>query len=323
MNVGASPLGSARAGAQHREEVRTRQGHENRANHERTLVNQGEAVNQRDAKQVSVKQMGATPVTTKPAGVKPVGGRPAGLGGIHFLYGLHAVSEALQNPSRLCQKLSATVSALDVLAPALERRVREGMPSLRIEKSDRGTLDRLVPHAVHQGVILECAPLPEIDLESFLRQTPLPRILLLLDQVTDPQNVGAIVRSAAAFGASGVVVTERHAPGETAALAKTASGGLEHVPLFRVANFAQAIDTVKGAGYWAIGLAEEGARFLPEIDLTGPIALVLGAEGEGLRRRSRERCHELARLPTSGPIGALNVSNAAAVALYEVSRRKA
>lgn len=180
-------------------------------------------------------------------------------------------------------------------------------------------LDGLLPGAVHQGVALDAAPLPETSLEALLATAP--KLLLLLDQVTDPHNVGAILRSAAAFGADAVLLTDRHAPGQGGVLAKTASGALEHVPLITVVNLARTMATLRDAGFWCIGLAEEGAQDIAAHDLSGKTALVLGAEGEGLRRLTRERCDALARLPTQGAIGSLNVSNAAAVALYEVKRQ--
>jgi 23S rRNA (guanosine2251-2'-O)-methyltransferase len=172
-------------------------------------------------------------------------------------------------------------------------------------------------------VVIEVEPLEDIWLADLLAEAPERAVLLVLDQVTDPHNVGAILRSAAAFGAGAVILTERNAPSTTGVLAKAASGAIEHVPLVHVTNLSRALIELQEAGYWCVGLAEEAKHHLDGIDLSAKTALVLGAEGEGLRRLTREHCDELARLPTGGAIGSLNVSNAAAVALYEARKQKA
>src|SRR5206468_11029142 len=176
---------------------------------------------------------------------------------------------------------------------------------------------RLVPSdAPHQGVVIEVEPLEDVWLDGLLHDAPEPAVLLVLDQVTDPHNVGAILRSAAAFGAIGIVTQDRHSPPESGALAKAESGALERVPWARVVNLARALDEIGEAGFWRIGLAGDAETDLK--DALGPprVALVLGAEGPGLRHNSREHCDALARLPINETIESLNVSNAAAVALY-------
>ena len=180
--------------------------------------------------------------------------------------------------------------------------------------------------AVHQGLAALVDPLPMIDLSELLDDIPAdsPAHLIILDQVTDPQNVGAILRSASAFGAAGLILTERHAAPESGVLAKAASGALDHLPMVRVVNLARAIEAVKQAGLLVPGPCRPKATMtLAEAKPTGRIALVLGAEGTGLRRLTREHCDQLLRLPTAGPIDQLNVSNAAAVALYELVRERA
>lgn len=185
---------------------------------------------------------------------------------------------------------------------------------------ERNRLDALLPpDAIHQGAALMVDPLPSPPMERLLESTTGP--VLVLDQVTDPRNVGAILRSAAAFGAAALVVQERHAPQETGALARAASGALEVVPILREVNLARALEQLKKCGLWVVGLEAAGPVTLAQSGLTGRrVALVLGAEGEGLRRLTRETCDELVRLPIHAAMESLNVSAAAAVALYELAR---
>ncbi len=254
-------------------------------------------------------------------GAAPAAPRPGESG--YWLYGLHAVGAALANPNRRFRRLALAARdgmPGDLLALLERRATADG---IRIEPVDRPALDRPLPaDSVHQGLAARVEPLPEPDLDDRLDELAgRPQAtLLLLDRITDPHNVGAILRSAAAFGAAAVVLTERHAAPESGSLAKAASGALEHVPLIRVGNLARALEAIKAAEFWVVGLAAEAERTLAEVIAPGRVALVLGAEGEGMRRLTRERCDLLARLPTGGPIGQLNVSNAAAVALYEIAR---
>ena len=250
----------------------------------------------------------------------------AAVGSPYWLFGVHPIEAALGNPQRRLHRLLHTPEAASQHSPVLglARSRRQSAP--RLEPTSREALDRLLPTgAVHQGLALLAEPLPATDvfavaddLADATRAT-----LVVLDQVTDPHNVGAILRSAAAFGASAMVVTERHAAAESGVLAKAASGALEHVPVVPVTNLARALDTLKKAGFWCVGLAADAEQTLAAARLSGKVAIVLGAEGTGLRRLTRERCDLLVRLPTSGPIGQLNVSNAAAVALYELARHPA
>ena len=178
---------------------------------------------------------------------------------------------------------------------------------------------------MHQGIVLETAPLPAVDLASACRGVAQgadgARTVVVLDQVTDPHNVGAILRSAAAFAVGAVVVQDRHSPQGAGALAKAASGALETVPLARVVNIARALIVLKELGFWCLGLDSGRARAAGAVSVKAPLALVLGAEGQGMRRLTRERCDSTASIPMPGSMASLNVSNAAAIALYEVSRR--
>jgi 23S rRNA (guanosine2251-2'-O)-methyltransferase len=227
------------------------------------------------------------------------------------LYGFHSVVEALKNPRR---KVSALYVGENALA-RLEEMAPGSAPRPTILRPDE--LSRLVaPGAVHQGIIADVEPLPGLDLEDI----PDDGVVLVLDQVTDPHNVGAILRSAAAFGASAMLTTDRHSPHDTGVLAKAASGALEHVPIITVPNLAQALAQLGKRGFWRVGLDSEGEASLEDSVGARPLVLVLGAEGKGLRRLTRERCDVLARLDVPGALRSLNVSNAAAVALYAISR---
>ncbi len=253
-------------------------------------------------------------------GDRPSSGR--GTQGV-LLYGLHPVSAAWLNPERRIHRLIATDTGRAALEPVLAQAKARGLQRPGLMPADRNDLDRMLPPgAVHQGVAVDVAPLPETGIEDICAEADSDpsALVVVLDQVTDPHNVGAILRSASAFGAKAVVVTERNAPETTGVLAKSASGALESVPLVRVTNLARALADLQQAGFWTVGLAESGRGTLAQCNLTGRTALVLGAEGAGLRRLTMERCDVIARLPTQGPVGSLNVSNAAAVALYEVAR---
>jgi len=224
-------------------------------------------------------------------------------------WGRHAVAAALANPDRGIVRLWATREA----AAGLD------LGAIPVTYSDVADLGRMVPRdAPHQGLVAEVERLDDILLADLLESAGEGRPLVVLDQVTDPHNVGAILRSAAAFGALGLVTQDRHAPPESGALAKAASGALETVPWVRVVNLARALEEMAAAGFWRIGLAGEADATLAEALGPPRVALVLGAEGEGLRQNTEAHCDALARLPITG-IESLNVSNAAAIALYAAS----
>ena len=224
------------------------------------------------------------------------------------LWGKHPVAAALDNPERKILRGWATREA------AAFMQFPDGVAVILAEAPDLG---RLVPNDTpHQGVVIEVEPLETAWLDELITDAPERAVLLVLDQVTDPHNVGAILRSAAAFGAIGIVTQDRHSPPEGGVLAKAASGALERVPWVRVVNLARALEEISEAGFWRIGLAGDAETDLK--DALGPprVALVLGAEGAGMRPNTREHCDAIARLPISDAIESLNVSNAAAVALY-------
>lgn len=234
------------------------------------------------------------------------------------LWGRHAVEAALKNPERRHRKLWATREGID----SLDGELPADFP---VEYADVADLARLVARdAPHQGLVLECEPLEDLHLADVLAdvdEDDAHRPILVLDQVTDPHNVGAILRSAAAFDALAIVTQDRHAPPEGGVVGKSASGALEIVPWVRVVNLARALEELAEAGYWRIGLAGEATATLAEALPTGPVALVLGAEGEGMRHNIAAHCDALAKLPISAHMESLNVSNAAAIALYAVATR--
>jgi 23S rRNA (guanosine2251-2'-O)-methyltransferase len=229
---------------------------------------------------------------------------------IVVLYGWHTVTAALRNPGRAIHKLLVTENAARRLTD--ENVSRAG----RAEIVRPGAIDeRLPPDAVHQGLYLETEPLAAPDVDA-LRDG----VVVVLDQITDPHNAGAIFRSAAAFGAKAIVTTQRHSPDATGVLAKAASGALELVPLVNVQNLARGLAALKANGFLVVGLDSEGDADLAALPLRAPLALVLGAEGKGLRQLTRETCDHVARIELPGAIVSLNVSNAAAVSLYVANR---
>jgi len=244
------------------------------------------------------------------------GGRGSGraTSGHVRLWGRHAVEAALKNPARQHRKLWATREAIESLDGELP-------PDFSVEYADVQDLARLVARdAPHQGLVLECEGLEDVFLDEVM-DGEADRPIVILDQVTDPHNVGAILRSAAAFNAAAIVTQDRHAPPESGVVAKSASGALEVVPWVRVVNLARAMEEMAEAGYWCIGMTGAADTTLADALPAGPVALVLGAEGDGMRQNIAAHCDALAKLPISRTVESLNVSNAAAIALYAVATR--
>ena len=228
-----------------------------------------------------------------------------------ILYGWHTVKAALENPARRIHRILATENAM-------RRLTDDGTPlPVKPELVRPDAIDaRLGPDAVHQGLLAEADPLPSPRIENLAPHG----IVLVLDQITDPHNVGAILRSAAGFAVGAIVTTARHSPEATGVLAKAASGALELVPLVTVQNLARGMESLRGRGFQLVGLDSTGDADLADIALRGPLALVLGAEGKGLRQLTRSTCDRVARIDLPGAIKSLNVSNAAALSLYIASR---
>jgi 23S rRNA (guanosine2251-2'-O)-methyltransferase len=243
----------------------------------------------------------------------PRGGEARASGdGAVILYGWHTVKAALENPARRIRRLYATANAA--------RRLAEDGVALALEPElvrPDAIAHRLGPDAVHNGLLAEADPLPSPELEELEPAG----IVLVLDQITDPHNVGAILRTAAGFAVNAVVTTARHSPEATGVLAKSASGALEYVPIVTVQNLARALETLRERGFLLVGLDSTGDADLGDAALRAPLALVLGAEGKGLRQLTRTTCDQVARLDLPGRIKSLNVSNAAALALYVVTKR--
>ena len=232
-------------------------------------------------------------------------------GGV-ILYGWHSVTAALANPARRIRQLLATENAV--------RRLAEDGVKLPVAPEivrPEAIAARLSPDAVHQGLLAQADPLPAPEIDALAAEG----IVLVLDQITDPHNVGAIFRSAAAFAANAIITTARHSPEATGVLAKSASGALEYVPLVSVQNLARALAALKQNGFLVAGLDSSGEVDLASVPLRAPLALVLGAEGKGLRQLTKETCDHVARLGLPGAIQSLNVSNAAALGLYVATTR--
>ncbi len=242
---------------------------------------------------------------------KPQGKPESGL----WLYGTHAVRAALANPKRFVKRAVLTARAAEEIGAKLLGRARH-------EITDMAGVSKILPEgAVHQGVALLVEPLPRRDLENLLGDAQgKRRVVLVMDQITDPHNAGAILRTAAAFGVTAVVVQDRHSPPESGVLAKAASGALDIVPVVVAVNIARALEELGRHEFWRVALAGDGERSLQEARHDGDVALVVGSEGDGIRRLVRERCDVSAYVPIASAMESLNVSNAAAVALYEISR---
>lgn len=266
-----------------------------------------------------------SPSSTRPPPQEAKRGHDPNRGRGVWLYGIHPVLAALANPDRRAYRVVVSGEAESTLAPRISTlsQGRGGLP--RTEILPRDALEKLLPRgAVHQGIAAQLDALEEPDIDDIVRATEGAETarVVVLDQVTDPHNVGAIIRSAAAFGTAAVIMPERNSPPSTGTLAKAASGAIERVPLVRVVNLSRALDRLKQAGFWCVGLDAGATTALHAADLTGKVAVVLGAEGEGLRRLTREHCDLMVRIPIGRSVESLNVSNAAAIALYELARPK-
>ncbi len=238
-----------------------------------------------------------------------------------ILYGRHPVTAALSNPDRQINKIICSKENAEELKKLLEKNKRN--PAL-LNIVDRKEIDRLLPRdAVHQGFMLYCGELEDYTLEDICIMADKQENchLLILDQVTDPQNIGAIIRSCVAFNTLALIMQDKNSPAETGAMAKASAGMIEHLPLCRVTNLSRAIDQLKKAGFWVIGMDGYAKTTIDKINKTGKIAVIMGSEGKGMRRLVEESCDTTVKLPISPKVESLNVSTAAAIALYELNKK--
>ncbi|MCT4575499.1 MAG: 23S rRNA (guanosine(2251)-2'-O)-methyltransferase RlmB [Alphaproteobacteria bacterium] len=237
----------------------------------------------------------------------------------NLLYGIHAVSCALKNEKRKINRIFATLKGIENLAKFAK------VDNYRVVIKKKHEIDDMLPEgAVHQGVVLDCEHLNKVTLEDVINRADEKSVVLILDQVSDPHNIGAIIRSVSAFGADAVIVQEKNSPNITGLVAKIACGGVEEAPMVKVVNLSRSMEKLKENGYWIIGLDERGKCELSSTGLeAGKIAIVLGAEGPGIRDLVLKKCDLLARIPMShkSKVSSINVSNAAVVALYEFFRK--
>jgi len=249
------------------------------------------------------------------------GGKGKGGSSDVWIYGLHAVAAALMNPARTPKRLIVTQDAADAMGGNIEDTPHAIVPQI----AERRDIETVLPFgAVHQGAAMQCPPLADAHIDDIPDApndggpTPKRQVVIALDQVTDPHNVGAVLRSAAAFGALAVIVPDRNSPEETGTIAKSACGALETVPVIRVTNLSRTLENLKEKGFWCMGLDGTAQKKLSEQDLPERLVLVMGAEGAGLRRMSKEHCDFMAKLPIRPAMESLNVSNALAITLYEL-----
>ncbi len=242
-----------------------------------------------------------------------------------WLFGNHAVYAALLNPQRPALRLLVTAEALPPAQEILSQATKNGLSRPGPEVVERAAINQVLPEgAVHQGIALEVTALPGQELEDISRTLAQSSqaLVVIIDQGTDPRNVGAVMRTACAFGAACVIVQDRHAPDATGVLAKAASGALETLPLVRVTNVSRAIEHLKDSGFWSVGLAGESDQTLDQQEWPDKTLLIIGAEGKGMRRLTRENCDFLVKIPMTDHMESLNMSNAAAIALYEIFRSR-
>ncbi len=238
------------------------------------------------------------------------------------IFGAHAVREALLNPERTIYRIYAVDASARNIREIIESRPAGAAQDLQIIITDKDSLDKALAGAVHQGMAADAAPLPELDVhELLIRVSGKERaVFAMLDQITDPHNVGAILRSASAFGIDGLIMQRKNSPSVAGVLAKTACGAAEHVPVCYETNLSRTIEVLKDAGFEVYGLDEHAHLDIGEVNPSRKSLIILGAEGPGMRRLIREGCDHLVRLPTLGPIQSLNVSNAAAIAFFTFRR---